>query len=196
MSFSHNDNLRGLYRLKCNRRYRYYLPIMSVSRASTIFGVSSLKIQTVWWHPWLIIELSVVVLGKTSLWQHRDYVLIMMVQGASTTFGHASWKMQVLRGDIELSSSYRPPFDAKMAPTTSLLCFKIERQRRVNDFWPCILERATVVRRHWLIIGLSAAILGENASSKIVTLSQNERQWSINNFWFWILDNLTAMGRR
>jgi len=64
------------------------------------------------------------------------------------TFGLASWKMQGLRGDIKLSSNYQPPFYAKMIATTLLLCPKNERQQSVNDFWPCILEKARVVRQY------------------------------------------------
>ena len=72
----------------------------------------------------------------------------MSVNGASTAFGLASSKMQGLLGDIELSSNYRPPVYAEMVATTSLLIPKNERQWSVNDFWPCILEEARVVRRH------------------------------------------------
>jgi len=169
---------------------------MSVNGASTIFGIASLKIQRVSLHPWLIIELSPAFLDKTWLWQHRDYVLNTSVNGVSTTFGLASWKIQGLRGNIELSSNCRPPFYPKMVATTSLLCPKNERQRSVNDFWHCILEKARVVRRHWPIIELSAAFLGKNTSNKIVTMSHNERQRSVNDFWLSILDNLTAMERR
>jgi len=169
---------------------------MSVNRASTIFGIGSLTIQRVSLHPWLIIELSPAFLGKTWLRQHWDYVLNMSVNGASKAFRLASWKMHGLRGDIELSSNYRPPFYTKMVATTLLLCPENERQRSINNFWPCILEKARVVRRHWHIIELSAAILGNNACSKIVTLSQNERQQRVNDFWSCMLDHLTAMERR
>ena len=166
---------------------------MSVNGASTLFGIASLKIQRVSLHYWLIIELSPAFLGKTWLQQLRDYYLNMSVNGASTAFGFASWKMQGVHGDIELSSNYRPPFYPKMVATTSLLCPKNERHQSVNDFWPCILEKARLVRQHWVIIKLSAAFLGRNASGRIVTLSQNERQWSFNDFWSCMLDNLTAM---
>jgi hypothetical protein len=169
---------------------------MSVNGASTIFGIPSLKIQRVSLHPWLIIELSPAFLGKTWLCQHRDYVLNTNVNGGSTTFGLVSWKIQGLRGDIELSSNFRPPFYAKMVATTSPLCPKNEHQRSVNNFWHCILEKARVVRRHWPIIELSAAFLGKNTSDKIVTMSHNERQRSVNDFWLCILDNLTAMEHR
>jgi len=169
---------------------------MSDNRASTIFGIASLKIQRVSLHPWLIIELSPAFLSKTWLRQHWDYVLNMSVNRASTAFGLALWKMQGLRGDIELSSNYRLPFYAKVVATTLLLCPKNERHRSINDFGPCIMQKARVVRRHWLIIELSAAFLGKKASSKIVTLSQNERQWRVNNFWFGMLDNSTVMERR
>jgi len=166
---------------------------MSVNGVSTIFGIASLKIERVSLHPWLIIELSPAFLGKTWLCQHRDYVLNTSVNRASTTFGLASWKIQGLRGDIELLLNCRPPFYAKMIATTSPLCPKNERQRSVNDFWHCILEKARVVRRHWPTIELSAAFLSKNTSDKIVTMSHNERQRSNNDFWLCILDNPTAM---
>jgi len=168
---------------------------MSVNRASTIFGTPSLKLQRVFLHPWLIIELSPAFLGKTSLRQHRNYVLNMSVNGASTAFGLASWKMQGARGDIELSSEYRPPIYANMVATTLLWGPKTESEQSVNDIWRCIWEKARVVRRYQLIIKLSAAILGHNSSSKLLTLSQNERQWSVNDFWSCVLDNLMAMER-
>jgi hypothetical protein len=43
------------------------------------------------------------------------------------------------------------------------------------------------------MIKLLAALLGKNAYDKIVTMSQNEHQQSVNDFWSCILDNLTAM---
>ena len=169
---------------------------MSVNGASTNVGIASLKIQNVSLHPWLIIKLSPACQGKTWLWQHQHHVLNISVNGASTTFGLASWKIQGLCGDIELSSNYRPPFYPKMVAATSLLCPNNERHRSVNNFWPCILEKAWVVRRHWPLLDLEAAFLGKNASDKIVTMSYNERQWSFNSFWLCILDDLTAMKRR
>jgi hypothetical protein len=169
---------------------------MSVNGASMIFGIASLKIQRVSLHPWLIIELSPALVGKTWLCQHRDFVLNTSVNGASTTFGLASWKIQGLRGDIELLSNCRPPFYVKMVATTTPLCPKNECQRSVNNFWHCILEKARVVRQHWPIIELLAAFLGKNTSDKIVTMSHHERQQSFNDFWLFILDSLTAMERR
>jgi hypothetical protein len=56
--------------------------------------------------------------------------------------------MQGLSGDIELSSNDLPPFHAKFEATTLLLCSKNEHQHSVNDFWPCIMGKARVVRRH------------------------------------------------
>jgi len=166
---------------------------MSVNGVSTIYGIASLKIPRVSLHPWLIIKLSPGFLNKIWLRRHCDYVLNMSVKGASTAVGLALWKMQGLHGDIELSSNYGLPFYAKMVATTSLLCPKNERQWSVNDFWPCILEQARVVRLHWLIIRLSAYCLGKNASSRIVTLSQNERHRSVKDFWSCMLNNLMAM---
>ena len=58
-----------------------------------------------------------------------------------------------------------------MLTTTSLLCRKNERQRRVNDFWPCIIENARAVRQRLPIIELLAACLGENGCDNIATMS-------------------------
>ena len=49
---------------------------------------------------------------------------------------------------------------------------------------------------YWSIIELSAAIWGKNAYDKIVTMSQTERQWSMNDFGSCMLNNLTAMEYR
>ena len=153
---------------------------MSVNGASTIFGIASSKIQRVSLQRWLIIERSPAFLGKTWLWEHRDYVLNICVNRASTTLGLVSWKMQRLGGNIKLWSNYLPPFYAKMVGTTLLLYPKNEHQQSINDFWPCILNNTRVVRRHWPIIELSAAFLGKNSYDKIVTMSHNERQGSVN----------------
>jgi hypothetical protein len=152
---------------------------MSVNRASTIFRIASLKTQWLSLQRGLIIELLPAFLGTTLLWQHHDYVLKITVNEASTTFGLASSKIQGLHGDINPWSNYWPPLYAKMFATTSLLCPKNERQRSVNDFRPCILENATVVRRHWPTIELLASFLGKYAYNIIVTMSRNERQQSV-----------------
>jgi len=55
------------------------------------------------------------------------------------------------------------------------------------------LGKTRILRRDLPIIKLSTAFLGKNCTYKIQTMSQNERQWSINNCWSWILDNLTTM---
>jgi hypothetical protein len=169
---------------------------MSVNGVPTIFVISTSKTQRVPLHSWLIIELSPAFLGKTWLWQHWDYVLNMSVNWAWTTFGLPWWKMQGLRGNIQLSLNYRPPFYPKMVPTTSQLCPKNECQRSVNDFWPQSLAKAWVVWRHWLLIDLSASVLGKNASVNLTTVSHNERQWSVKEFWLCILHNLMAIERR
>jgi hypothetical protein len=169
---------------------------MTVNAVSTIFGLASMKMERVSLPPWLIIELSPASLGTTGLWQHWDDVLNMSVNGASRTFGLALWKMEGLRGDIKQSSNQRPHFYASLVTTTSRLCPNNEHQRSFNDFWPCILENATVVWRHWPIIELLAAFQGQNAYYKIVTMSQNECQQSANDFWSCIVDNLTAMEHR
>ena len=46
------------------------------------------------------------------------------------------------------------------------------------------------------MIVLSAAFLGKYAYHKIITMSQNDRQRSVNDLCTRILDNLTAMERR
>jgi len=130
--------------------------------------------------PWLIIELSPAVLGRTCLWQCRDCVQIMSVKGVSTTFGLASGKMHGPREDIKLSSNYWPPVYAKIVATPSLPCPKNERQWSVNDFWLCMVENSMGVRWHWPINERSAVFLGRNAYNKIVTMSQNECERSIN----------------
>ena len=149
---------------------------MTINGVSTILAIASLTIQRVSLHLWLIIELSPAFLGKPWLCQHQDYILNPSVNGASTTFRLASWKIQELHGDIKLSSNCWTTFDAKMDATTSLQCAKNERQRSVNDFWHCILQKARVVRRHWRIIELSADFLVKNTSDKSVTMSHNECQ--------------------
>jgi hypothetical protein len=161
-----------------------------------IFGIALMKILRVSLHSWLIIKLSLAFLGKTWLRKHWDYVLNVSINGASTTFGLASWSMQGLRGDIELSLNYWPPFYVIMVATTSLLCPKNERQWRINDFWPCIVEKTRVAWWDWPIIKLSAAYLGKDCSINIVTTSHNECQWSVNNVWLDILDNSMSMERR
>jgi len=166
---------------------------MSINGALTTFGIASMKIMRVSLQLWLIIQLSPTMLRQTWLWHHPAYVVNMSVNGASTTFGLQSWKMQGLHGGIKLSSNYRPPFYTKLIATTLLRCPRNECQQRVNDFWPCILENARVVRWHWSMIDLSAAFLRKNGYVKIVSMSHNEGQQSINNPWSCILDNLTAM---
>jgi len=58
-----------------------------------------------------------------------------------------------------------------MLVTISLLPPKNERQRRVNDFWACILDCQTTMQRRWHKIGLSAAFMGIKASNDIATVS-------------------------
>jgi len=63
---------------------------------------------------------------------------------------------------------------------TSSLCPKNERQWSVNDLKPCILDDQGAMWLHWSRIELSATFLGINAYDKIVAMSQNERQQSMN----------------
>jgi len=83
-----------------------------------------------------------------------------------------------------------------MRSTTWSLCPKSERQPSVHDFRPSILENHGAMRPQWSTIPLLAAFLGKYAYDKIVTMSQNERQRSINDLCAGILDNLTEMERR
>jgi hypothetical protein len=59
-----------------------------------------------------------------------------------------------------------------------------------------MMENQGALRQQWWIIVLSAAFLGKFAYDKIITMSQNKRQRSINDFSGGILDNLTGMQRR
>jgi len=70
------------------------------------------------------------------------------------------------------------------------------RQRSVNDLRPSILENQGAMRPQWSEIVLSAAVLGKNAYDKIVTISHNEHQRSVNDLCAGILDNLTGMESR
>jgi len=83
-----------------------------------------------------------------------------------------------------------------MLLTTSSLLPKIEHQSSVNNLRPPILENHAAMRLQWSIIGLPAAFLGEYASHKIVTMSQIERQRSVNDCCAGILDNITGIERR
>ena len=59
-----------------------------------------------------------------------------------------------------------------------------------------MLDNQGAMQLHWSIIELSAAFIGKNAYNKIVTMTQNKRQWSVNDFRSRILDNQTAIERR
>jgi len=83
-----------------------------------------------------------------------------------------------------------------MLLTTWSLCPKNERQRSINDLRPSILEYRGAIQLQRSIIVLPAALLGEYASDKIVTMSQNDRQRSANNFCTGILDDIPGMERR
>jgi len=83
-----------------------------------------------------------------------------------------------------------------MLSATSSLCPKNDRQRSVNNFRPSIWDIQGAMRPQWDIIVLLAAFLGKYDYSKIVTMSQNERQRSVNILCAGILDNLTGMERR
>jgi hypothetical protein len=81
-------------------------------------------------------------------WQHFYYCLKMSVHRVSTTFGLALWKLHGLCGNVTPYLRYQPPFQAKTLATALQLCAKNERQRSVNDFWPCIMENPRGVQRH------------------------------------------------
>jgi hypothetical protein len=52
-----------------------------------------------------------------------------------------------------------------------------------------------VMQLQRFIIVLSKVFLGKYAYDKIVTMAQNERQWSVHNFCAFILENLPRMER-
>jgi hypothetical protein len=79
--------------------------------------------------------------------------------------------MQGLGCDIKPQSNYQPPVSAKMGETTLLLCPKNECQQSVNVFCLCIIANARAALRHYAIIELSAAFLGENCWDNIATMS-------------------------
>jgi hypothetical protein len=58
------------------------------------------------------------------------------------------------------------------------------------------LENQGAVRPQGSIIIQSAAFVGKYTYDKIVTLSQTERQQSVNNSYTRILDNVTGMKHR
>jgi hypothetical protein len=59
-----------------------------------------------------------------------------------------------------------------MIVTTSGLCSKHECQWSINDFWPCIIENARAVWRHYTILELSAAYVCENGCDYITAMSE------------------------
>jgi len=83
-----------------------------------------------------------------------------------------------------------------MLSTSSSLCPNNERQRSVNDFRPSILENQGAMRPQWSTIVQLAAFVGKYGYNKIVTISQIERQWSVNDLCAGISDILTGMERR
>jgi len=83
-----------------------------------------------------------------------------------------------------------------MLLTISSLCPKNEHQRSVNNLRPSILENPGAMQLQWCIIVIPAACLGEYTYDQIVTMSQTERQRSVNNFGAGILDKVTGMERR
>jgi len=93
------------------------------------------------------------------------------VKNASTIFGRATCIIQWLCIQINESSQYRLPVIAKIVVTTLLQCSKNECQRRVNNFWPRILENPRAMRRHWPIIEPSVAILRKDGWDNIATIT-------------------------
>jgi len=93
-------------------------------------------------------------------------------------------------------SNYRPSLWVNMLSMTSSVCRKYEHQCSVNDLRACIMEYHRALRLLWSIIELSAAFRGKDDYEQIVTMSQHERQWSVNNVWSCILDNLMSKERR
>jgi hypothetical protein len=69
-------------------------------------------------------------------------------------------------------------------------------QQCVNYLRASILENHDAMHPQWSIIVLRAAFLGKYAYNKTVTVSQNERQWSIKDFHAGILDIIAGMEHR
>ena len=81
-----------------------------------------------------------------------------------------------------------------MLSTTSSLCPRNECQWSVNFYRPSILEnQGAMPPPQWSTMVLLATCLGKYAYDKIVTMSQNEHQLSVNDLCAGILDNLTGM---
>jgi len=55
-----------------------------------------------------------------------------------------------------------------------------EHQSSFNHFRPCILDNQGAIRIRWSTIKLAAALLVKNAYDKIITMSQNQCQQSVN----------------
>jgi hypothetical protein len=58
------------------------------------------------------------------------------------------------------------------------------------------MENNGAMQQQWSKILLSAAVLGKYGYDKVVTMSQNEYQQSMNNFCIGILVNQTGMEHR
>ena len=80
-----------------------------------------------------------------------------------------------------------------MLLTVWSLCPKNERQRSVNDLRPSILENHGAMHLQCSKIILPAAYLGKYPYDRIIAMSQNECQRSVNDFCAGILDDITQM---
>ena len=101
--------------------------------------------------------------------QYCYHILKMSVNGASTISGLASWTFKALCIAVEPQSMHQPPLWAKILLTIPLPPPKIDRQRRVNIFWSCILDNLRAMEQRYPIINLSAAFTGKNAIDDITS---------------------------
>ena len=147
---------------------------VSVNRVSTIYSLTHLAFN--WRHCHILPKWT-----YWSVWKHNGQMICSLpypknecrtnVNGVSTILGIASWKIQSAArwhwAIIALSAAFlgktRGDKIASMA--------KNERQRSVNDFWPCIIEIARAVRQRESRIALSATFVGKTCCDNIASMS-------------------------
>jgi hypothetical protein len=93
----------------------------------------------------------------------------------SKIFGFESQIIRQLCSKPNQLSNYQLPFNPIMLATTWLPCPKTEHQWSIYNCWPCILDNARAVWRHYPIFELSAALVGKNGADIIAAMSQ---QWA------------------
>jgi len=109
---------------------------------------------------------------QQSLRKHLSYILQRNVNRASTILGLESSTIKGLCNNVNPESNYRPPFEAKIFTTTSLLRHNDEHYRSGYDCRPCIFDDQGAVQGHWSIFELLAAILGSNALNDILPMPE------------------------